>query len=494
MAHAPGDLRSYLAELEAAGDLARITESVDWDQEIGALSRIGLDRQGPALLFERIRGYPEGYRVAANLIGPARPRYARLAQALGLPRDTAPADLIEYLAARLEQRIDPVRVEQAPCQEVVYTDQAVDLLRLPVPKVHGLDGGRYLGTWHLTVTRDPDTGWTNWGMYRHEVHGPNRLGFLANPAQHGPAMFYQKYEARNQPMPIAIAIGTDPVAAVVAGSQVPAGVDEARVVGGLTGRPVELVPCLTVDLEVPANAEIVVEGTVLPHERHPEGTFGEFTGYTAGGRVPRPTIAVSAVTHRRRPILTMSNMGKPWDEFSVMASLMFSAQLVRDLRGRGLPFQALYVPPPILSVVVACDPPYPGYVHTLASAIWASKVGVYRPYIFVVGADVDVFNAEDVFWCLTTRLHPRRGIHVLEGTPALPLWPFLDGAERERGWGSKALFDCTFPRGWVDPPAIVDFRRAWDPAVQERALARWQAWGLDRRADSEAGGRPAAPR
>lgn len=150
------------------------------------------------------------------------------------------------------------------------------------------------------------------------------------------------------------------------------------------------------------------------------------------------------------------------------------------LRAQGHRFKSVYVPPPLQAVVVAVKPPYPGYLHTLASAIWSTKLGIYRPYIFFVGEDVDVTDMEDVFWCLTTRLHPMRGIHIGEDTPALALWPWLSPEERRLRRAPRVYFDATFPVEWGDAtPRVIDFRQGWPEAVQQRVLDRWTEYGIE---------------
>lgn len=477
------DLRAYLAALEAAGELARVKAEVDWNLELGAVSRRALDLNGPALLFESIRGYAPGTgRVVANLFGRSdASSHARFAQALGLPRTIPVTALIAEFTALAARRIPPRRVATGPCKENILKGDDVDLLKFPVPLIHGGDGGRYIGTWHIDVTRDPDTGFINWGMYRHVVQSRNRLGWWIAPAQHAAAPFFQKHEPRGERMPIAIAIGTEPVTSAIGGCPVPAGVPEAEVVGGIRGEPVELVRCETIDLDVPATAEIVIEGEVVPGERMNEGPFGEFTGYMAPDRSPRPVIEVKCITHRNDPILTISNIGKPWEEESVLGSAAWSAMLAAALRAQGMQFRDLYVPPPLQAVVVAVKPPYAGYLHTLASAIWSTKLGIYRPYIFFVGEDVDITDMNDVFWCLTTRLHPGNGIHVSKDTPALGLWPWLHPEERRLRRAPRVYFDATFPPEWADKtPKIIDFTRGWPRDVQQHVLARWAEYRIDK--------------
>lgn len=479
------DLRAYLEVLAAEGELARVPTEVDWNLELGAISRRAMDLEGPALLFENLTGYPRGSgRVLANIFGktPGMPG-GRFALALGLPKNIPTADLIAEFGRRSQQRIPPRRVTTAPCKENILVGDAVDVTRFPAPFIHGPDGGRFVGTWHVNVTKDPDSGLVNWGMYRHMIHDERTLGWFGGPVQHGMGAYLQKYEPRNQPMPMAIAIGTEPISSAIAGCPVGTGVSEVDVVGGLRGEPIDVVPCETIDLEVPATSEIVLEGEIRPRERLPEGPFGEFTGYMTPDRGPRPVFHVKCITYRDDPILTVSNIGKPWDEESVLGAVAWSAMLAADLRARGFEFRDLYVPPPLQAVIVSVRHLYPGYAHTLASAIWSSKLGYYRPYLFFVGEDVDVTNMEDVFWCLTTRLHPERGIHVHQNTPALSVWPWLNAEERQGRASPRIVFDATFPPDLPADkrPIIIDFTHGWPDEVQHKVLERWDEYGITRR-------------
>jgi 4-hydroxy-3-polyprenylbenzoate decarboxylase len=474
------DLRSFLAKLEAEGELAHVKTEVDWNLELGAVSRRSQDLRGPALLFESLKGYPrEQGRVLANIFGRSKTSHRRFALALGLPPDMPVVDLIAEFAKLSSRRIPPRVVNTGTCKENIMRGADVNLLHFPAPLIHAGDGGRYIGTWHVNITKDPDTGLVNWGVYRHVVHDANHLGWWVAPAQHAATMYYQKYEPRGQRMPMAIVIGTEPLSTVIAGCPIPTGVSEPDVIGGMRGEPVDLVPCETIDLHVPADAEIVIEAEVLPNVRVEEGPFGEFTGYMAADRAPRPVIEVKCITYRNNPILTMTNIGKPWDEESVLGSAAWSALLGEALRSQGHRFKSVYVPPPMQAAVVSIDPPYPGYLQTLASAIWSSKLGIYRPYIFFVGEDVDVTDMEDVFWCLTTRLHPKNGIHVQHDTPALALWPWLHPEERQLRRASRVYFDATFPPEWGNTaPPIIDFTHGWPQDVRDHVLGRWAEYGI----------------
>ncbi|MDP2728274.1 MAG: UbiD family decarboxylase, partial [Dehalococcoidia bacterium] len=206
----------------------------------------------------------------------------------------------------------------------------------------------------------------------------------------------------------------------------------------------------------------------------------EFTGYAAGGRAPRPVFHVECMTFRNNPILTMSNMGKPWDEVAILNSVVTSAMLGQELRKRDIPFRGIYTPPPSLAPIVSAKPQYAGFIHSVASAIWASKAGLFRPYVFLVGEDVDPTNMEEVFWCLASRLHPYRGIHIQKDAPGQPLLPFLNQQERNTGRGARVAIDATFPPDWPaeETPQIMDYENGWPKETQQKVLSRWKEYGI----------------
>jgi 4-hydroxy-3-polyprenylbenzoate decarboxylase len=477
------DLREYIYRLEREKELQRVSTEVDWNLEIGAITRRALDLRAPAPLFESIKGYPKGYRVLGNLLGPTNPvTQGRFSLSMDLPKDTPTLQVIDEFGDRIKKPLKPKRVKSGPCKENVKTD-SLDLLEFPIPLIHQTDGGRYIGTWHVDVTKDPEEGWVNWGMYRHMLHDKETMGWDPGIPGHAYA-HYRKYEGRDEEMPFAMAIGTEPVSSIVAGAGFPWGVEERDMAGAIRGKPIEVVKCETVDLDVPATSEIVIEGIVKPHERRSEGPFGEWTGYCTAGARNRLVVHVTCISHREDPILTISNMGKPWDECGVIQSITQSANIASELRSRGLPFKSVYTPPPVLAVIVSTKSPYPGFEHTLASAIWSSRVAVQIPYIIVVDEDVDVTSFVDVFWCLTSRMHPYHGITVESGTPSHELIPFLTPTERKRPdqiRSHRALFNATFPPEWPNEmvPKIMDFEHAWPPEVREKVLTRWKEYGLE---------------
>jgi len=474
------DLRAYMDRLEKEGDLKRIKAEVDWNLELGAIMRRANDLREPALLFEKIKGYPSDCKVFANFVGAARPNvFGRVCLSLELPVNTPAPEIIEEIVHRFEHPIKPVLVDKGPCKENIIKGDAIDVLKLPAPHFLGFDGGRFIGTWHTDITRDPDSGWVNWGMYRHMVHDGRSIGWLANPGQHGPGMYYRRYEAKGEAMPMAVVIGTDPACASASMSLIASHVNEVDLAGGLRGEPVQLVKCETIDLEVPATAEIVLEGEVLPGERRPEGPFGEYPGYFASDGGLQPVFRVNCVTHRNQPILPVSTPGKPLDDTTFVYSLYGSAALAMELRKMGFPFKSVYLTPSMMAVIISAKETYPGYVHTLSSAIWGTKVGVYRPVVIVVGDDVDVTNMDEVMWALTTRVHPVRDIHVKKRAPSHALFPFLSPEERATHTGAAVCYDATFPFEWKeDTPRIADFKHAWPEEIQNLVLSRWKEYGF----------------
>ena len=286
------DLREYIDKLEETGDVVYVNQEVDWNLEAGAIMRRSNETLAPAPFFQDIKGYPQGYR----LLGAPMATFRRFAIAMGMEPDTPYQDFLVEFEKRMKNPIKPVLVSDGPCKENKLFGEDIDVLKFPVPLIHEGDGGRYIGTWHISATKDPDSEWVNWGMYRLMVHDKDTLGGLMVPTQHI-GMILNKYEAKNKPMEIAIAIGTEPVTAIIGTCGVPTAINEMDVIGGFRGAPLEVVKCETVDLVAPATSEIVIEGEVLPNQRMEEGPFGEYTGYQAGGK--RKKIALPDERERR---------------------------------------------------------------------------------------------------------------------------------------------------------------------------------------------------
>lgn len=476
------DLREFMKTLEKHGEMQRIPAEVDWNLEMGAIARKCNEMGAPAPFAEKVKGYPSGHRLMAGILSGSKVNgswapYRRTALAFGMDPDTPPQELVEAYIEAGKNPIKPVEVSTGPVKENIIVGDDVDLFKLPAPVVHGGDGGRYISTWHATINQDPDTGWVNWGMYRSMIVDKNKLAGLLIPYQHGPSILYQKYEARGKAMPFAIAIGGDPVIAFIASSFLPAYVNEADVAGGLRKEPVELVKCETNDLMVPATSEIVIEGEIRPHERVEEGPFGEFTGFRTTERGGRPLYRVKAITHRNDPILTMSCMGAPCDEYAALASITISGEILQILRHNGIPVRGVCVHPwgNTLSVIVSTKVPYANVAHQISSMIWGSKAGVYIHWIIVVDENVDPWSLEDVFHAVVFQCNPKEGIHVYKRTLGMTLDAFLSPHDRAYGLGKSALIDATFPWEWEMKPIVVSINnpQIYPESIQQKVKGRW---------------------
>jgi 4-hydroxy-3-polyprenylbenzoate decarboxylase len=479
------DLREYIEILEQAGELRRVTAQVDWNLEIGAITRRLMDRKGPAPLFENIKDYP-GHRLLACPFGPSEPLLGRLALALGLDRNTHPLEMVRSTQEKLKL-VKPVVVADAPCKENVLKGDDVNVLKFPVPFIHGTDGGRYIGTWCIVVTRDRTRGWTNWGVYRVMVQNEKivSMNFERRAQQHGSQMFERHLEANDEPYDVAIVVGADPISLLAATMSPPEPISEVEVAGGLRGAPVKLVKCETVDLEVPASAEIVIEGKIGREEMW-EGPMGEFSGYTGGGKMRLPYVQVTCITHRNNPIVTLANMGKPWDDCAVTYPVTYGSWIRKMLQDKGLPVKDVFVLPVYGLVVSVNGRGGSGVAHAIIKTLRESRARGYMQYAFIVGEDIDISSMEDVFWCFTTRLHPKYGIHVdaRAGAIGSPLLPNLMPDEREHHYSYTCYFDCTWPSDWSEQylrehTQVVDFERAWPKDVQEKVLRRWKEYRLD---------------
>src|SRR5215510_3045096 len=325
------DLREWIALIETNGLLKRIDQPVDADEELAAIAYLATRREGaPALLFETITGDRSGSRILANMLGSSKERYAL---AVGLDPTLSIAEMIAATRDLMQRRIKPVLIakKDARINEVVLRGDEVDLTQFPAPKFWPGDGGRYIGTGDITLTRNPDTGRINVGCYRQMLHGPRRVGLYCSPGKHG-LIDREAWWARGKPCEVVAAYGIDPVLFMLAAQVFGIKESELDVAGGLMGRGVELTEADCVSLPIPANAELVIEGLLHPGDTEEEGPLGEFTGYYGRERAPQSVIDVKAVHHRRSPILTAALMAKyPSCEIGAYYAIMRSARILDDL-------------------------------------------------------------------------------------------------------------------------------------------------------------------
>ena len=444
------DLREFLSALEAAGDLARVSRPVDTRFEIAAGIRKMADTSGPALMFENVTGHdmPVAGAVFTN----------RFKALLALEVDSA-AEGNARFSHGLRNPVEPRLVPSGECQEVVHTGNDIDLNSLPMPVYSEMDGGPYV-TVALEVSKDPIDRSVNASVYRVMRTGKDRMSVMSHAFQ-GLGTHMARAERRDEPLDIAIVNGCDPVLLYASQAKVPQGVNEMTVAGGIRGEPVDVVKCVSVDLEVPASAEIVIEGRVLPGERVMEGPFGEFTGYY-GPAEENHVIEVTAITHRRDPIFLAGMTGIPPTDNHVLKSFAYESALYEKLRETFPEVTAVCYPNwggVQYAAVIALEQRYKAQArHVILTALGDSS----RPKLVVmVDEDIDVYDTEAVNWAIMTRSQPAEDVIIVPRVAGGPLDPSAPEKEVISVWG----IDATRPFG-VPYPEVVRVPGAGDFTIE----------------------------
>jgi 4-hydroxy-3-polyprenylbenzoate decarboxylase len=427
------------------------------------------------LLFNHIKDYPSDYRVAANLVSSVD----RLAMTLGMQPGMSGMDFIQNWRRRVKA-IVPLKAEQVKTGrlfEHVQKERDIDLLQFPVPRWHELDGGRYIGTDDLVISRDPEEGWVNVGTYRIMVHGPDRLALHMSPGKHG-RVHKEKYHQQGKPFPVAVSFGHHPINFIVASNDVPNRVNEYDYAGGILGKPLEVVEGPLTGLPLPADAEIAIEGEVAIEDVRPEGPFGEWTGYYASNQAAVPVIQVQAVYFRTDPILCGFPLLKPSSGDNMHHSLMRSAMIWNALDEAGVPdVKGVWAHPAggRFLTIVSIHQRYPGHAKQAAVLASQSRSGAYLGrYVVVVDDDIDITNSEEVLWAISSRSDPAESIDILRRTWSGPLDPRIP--RDQVGHNSRAVIDATRPYEWRDKfPNVSGPSRE----LKDGVAKKWQEF-LDR--------------
>jgi 4-hydroxy-3-polyprenylbenzoate decarboxylase len=476
------DLRDFLKALDKDGDLRRIDALVDPHLEVTEIVTRVVREGGPALLFTNVRG--SSMPLAMNVFGTER----RMAKALGVERlDDIGARIRDLLKPEITpgfagvreglgklaslRAVPPKRVKSGPVQDVVLKGADVDLDLLPALHTWPQDGGAFMNL-GLTHTKHPETGTRNLGMYRLQRHSPNTVG-MHWQIHKDSTSHYAVAERRGERLPVAIAFGCDPVVTYAASAPLP-GIDEYLFAGFLRGDRVDLVPCLTVPLEVPAEAQIVLEGWVEPGERLPEGPFGDHTGFYTPVE-PFPVLHVECMTMRKDPIFQSIVVGRPPQEDGPLGKaterifLPLIQMTVPDIVDYDLPVEGVFHN----CCIVSIDKRFPKQAQKVMNAIWGAGLLSLTKLVVVVDADCDVHDYREVAWRAFGNVDYRHDMLLTEG----PV-DHLDHSAYNQFWGGKLGIDATrklategYSRGW--PEAIEQ-----DPAVVERVTQRWQEFGL----------------
>ncbi len=489
------DLRDFLAQLEAQGELKRVAVAVSPQLEMTEICDRVLKAGGPAILFENVTGH--SMPVLGNLFGTPK----RVAMGMGADSVESLRDIGKLLAflkepeppkgfrdaierwipiGRQVMHMAPKVVSSAPCQEVVWEGKDVDLSRLPIQTCWPGDAGPLI-TWGLTVTRGPQglpTSKTrqNLGIYRQQVIAPNKV-IMRWLAHRGGALDYRDHclAFPGKPFPMAVALGADPATILGAVTPVPDALSEYQFAGLLRGAKTELIKCIGNDLQVPARAEIVLEGHIQPGETALEGPFGDHTGYY-NEQEHFPVFTIDRISMRREPIYHSTYTGKPPDEPAVLG-VALNEVFVPILQKQFPEITDFYLPPEGCSyrmAVVSIKKQYPGHAKRVMFGIWSFlRQFMYTKFIIVTDDDVNIRDWKEVVWALTTRVDAARDTLIAENTPI----DYLDFASPVAGLGSKMGLDATnkWPgetaRAWGKPIAM-------DDVVKKRVDAMWRELGL----------------
>tara|TARA_Y100000814_G_scaffold29592_1_gene19109 strand:+ start:47 stop:1522 length:1476 start_codon:yes stop_codon:yes gene_type:complete len=485
------DLRDFIAALEKEGELKRISTEVSSHLEVTEISDRTLKSQGPALLFENIKG--SSIPLLANLFGSAR----RIALGMGQDNLDGLRDVGKLLAFLKEPKppsgwkdlwenlpnyksvlnISPNVKHSAPCQEVVIKDEEVDLSIFPIQTSWPGDAGP-LVTWPLVITKGPDKERQNLGIYRMQQIGQNKL-IMRWLSHRGGALDFRDWKIKypGKPFPVSVAIGADPATILATVTPVPDSLSEYAFAGLLRGSKTNVIKSQTNQLQVPASAEIILEGYIDCDELAEEGPFGDHTGYY--NEIDKfPVYTVTRITHRREPIYHSTYTGRPPDE-PAMLGVALNEIFVPILQKQFPEIQDFYLPPEGCSyrmAIVSIRKQYPGHAKRIMMGVWSFlRQFMYTKFIVVVDEEINIRSWEDVIWAITTRIDPIRDTVMIDNTPI----DYLDFASPTSGLGSKMGLDATNKwagetnREWGTPIEMTD-------EVKQRIDEIWTDLGIDK--------------
>jgi len=474
------DLRGFLEVCKKEGELLELRD-VDWDVELGTLTELLAEKGGPALLFDKFRGYPEGYRVATDMYTTVK----RFALAIGMPPDTNGLDIIRKWRAVDFKPVKPVEVKTGTVMENVDEGEGVNLLKFPVPRYHERDGGRYMGTGVAVIMRDPDEGWVNAGVQRVMLHDEKTLGLYISPGKHN-AIIREKYWSKGESCPVVMDFGPAPVLFLSAASHVAWGISELDWTGYLANEPLEVIIGKVTGLPILANSEIVVEGEYLPPEAESrkEGPLGEWTGYYGGGERNEPVVRVKAVYHRNDPILAGTPPIKP-PNYAFAVQVRTTPLLWNELEKAGIRgIKGVWEHSAgggRMLTIISLKQEYGGHAMRAALTAAGSHAGGYMSkLVIVVDEDIDPTNTDEVLWAVVSRANFEDSVSIIKGCWGTRLDPALPPEKRERGdlTHSVMIINACRPFYWKDrfPPvnrASEELRKkVIDKWVQEIPLLR----------------------
>jgi 4-hydroxy-3-polyprenylbenzoate decarboxylase len=481
------DFREFLKVLEKRGQLRRIKTLVDSDLEIAEISNRMLQCGGPGLLFENVKGAK--YPVAVNIMGTVE----RICWAMNMEQPQELEDLGRKLAM-LQQPKPPKKIAQAvefgkvlfdvlkakpsrdyfpPCQQVVVEGNDLDLNTLPLIRPYSGDAGKIV-TLGLVITKDCETGTPNIGVYRLQLQSKNTMTVQWLSIRGG-ARHLRKAAERGKKLEIAIALGVHPLVIMAAATPIPIDLSEWLFAGIYGGKGIKLAKCKTVDIEVPAESEFVLEGTITPGEEMVDGPFGDHMGYYNQSK-SCPLIRFNCMTHRKDPIYLTTFSGRPPKEEAMMAIALnriytpVLRQQVPEIVDFFLPMEALSYKAAIISI----DKAYPGQARRAALAFWSALPQfTYTKFVIIVDKDINIRDPRQVVWAISSKVDPQRDVFIIPDTP----FDKLDFATPKVGLGSRMGIDAT-TKVYPETEAAWGEQLESDPTVAAMVDRRWKEYGL----------------
>ena len=439
-------LRDWIEKVDGMGELLRV-DKAHWDTEMGAITHMLTEKShgdAPAILFDDVPGYPKGFRTLYGEFSSVR----RVALTLGMSTEfDRKVDIVQKYYERMQKLtpIPPRYVDSGPILENRMEGDAIDVLKFPVPRHHEIDQARYIGTANCVITQDPDTGLFNFGTYRNQVYDGKTIGCQITEGKHG-RIHRDKYFERGQPMKAVVLVGQDPLLFMLAASPLPEDVSEIEFAGGLRGEPFDVIRGPYTGFPIPADAEIAIEGEMMPGEAMKEGPFGEWMGYYSDDSVPRPYLKVKNVLYRNNPILCCAPQHKPVDETGLLKGIAGAAQVWRALDACGLP-DILGVwnhegGPATRFTAIQIKQRYPGHARNVLHVAANCQGGAYAgKWTVVVDDDIDAGDLDQVLWAMSTRFDPMTDIDLIQKAWASKRDPlYLPG-----NFNNRILIDACIP-------------------------------------------------
>ena len=465
------DLREWIEKVRELGELREIN-GADWNLEIGGITELAYkgytDR--PAIIFDEVKDYPKGFRVLVNMVNSLK----KLALILGMPLDVNQTEFIQQWKEKLKnlKPIPPRIVKYGPILENVQRGKDVNLYNFPAPHWNELDEGRYIGTANISITRDPDDGGVNFGVYRVVIHDESTLGFYISPGKHG-RIHREKYYNTQKPCPIVISFGHHPLLFLAGCQALPFGFSEYDYAGGLCGEPIDVIEGEITGLPIPAYSEIAIEGESIPGDNMMEGPFGEWPGYYSGSKRPEPVIRVKSIMHRNNPILCGAPPSPPTTGSSYFRGIMRSASIWEALEKAGIPdirgVRCHEKAGHRFLTIVSIKQRYPGHAKQVGLIASQCRDAAYLGrYVIVVDEDIDVFDNDEVLWAVATRSDPEHSIDIIRRCWSGPLDPAIPVGRK--GLNSRAIIEACRPYEWIDqfPKTVTS-----SPERKEEILKKW---------------------